>query len=116
MLPREFVEVLLGGLRAASLHILDALLNRLDGLVVVLTLPFEVLGQCFVESIGGRLSTSTRKLLEFGEPLGLDRQRPHDSKVELREPDVNAATWLAVGRLRLTAFSHGPILLATPVL
>ena len=69
MLPREFVEELLGGLRAASFHILDALLDRLDGLLVVLTLPFEVFRQCFVKRIGGRLAASTRKLLEFSEPL-----------------------------------------------
>ena len=82
MLPREFVEELLGGLRAASLHVLDALLDRLDGFLIVLTLPFEIFGQRFVEGIGGRLSTPTRKLLELGEPLGRDGQRLHVSNVE----------------------------------
>ena len=83
MLPCEFVEELLGGLRAASFHVLDALLDRLDGLLIVLTLPFEIFGQRFVEGIGGRLATSTCKLLELGEPLGRDGQRLHTSKVEL---------------------------------
>src|SRR3954470_18432260 len=84
MLPRELVEVFLRGFRAARRHVLDTLPNRLGGLLVVLTLPFQVFGQRFVKSIGRRLSASTRKLLELGEPLGFDRQR-HASKVELRQ-------------------------------
>jgi hypothetical protein len=83
MRPRKTVEEFVRRFRAARLHVLDALLDRLDGLLIVLTFPFEIFGQRFVERIGGRLATPTCKLLELGEPLGRDGRRLHTSKVEL---------------------------------
>jgi hypothetical protein len=44
MLPCEVVEELVGSLRAARLHVLDALPDGLGRLLIVLTLPLEILG------------------------------------------------------------------------
>src|SRR5258708_34170595 len=90
MLPREFVEELLGGLRAASFHVLDALLDRLDGLLIVLTLPFEIFGQHFVEGIGGRLSPPPRQPPQLGAPLRPVRHRPPTSQGEPSPSAVHA--------------------------
>lgn len=51
MLPREVVEELIGGLRATGLHVLVPLANAFNGFLVVLTLPFEVVGQNVVKRI-----------------------------------------------------------------
>lgn len=84
MLPREFVEELISWFHAARLYVLEPLPHRLDGFLIVVTLPIEMFGQHVVEGIGGRLSTSTRKLLERGEPVGRDRHRRHAPKIETR--------------------------------
>jgi hypothetical protein len=44
MLAREVVEELVGSLRAARLHVLDTLPDGRDRLLIVLTLPLEILG------------------------------------------------------------------------
>lgn len=45
MLPREIVEELIRRDRAIGLHILVTLANGLKGFVIVLALPFQILGQ-----------------------------------------------------------------------
>jgi hypothetical protein len=85
MLPREFIEEFFGRPGAAGLHVLQTLPDRPKGLLIILSLPFEVFGQDVVERVTGVLSTPPRKLFEFSEPLGLNRQCLHGSKVELRE-------------------------------
>jgi hypothetical protein len=65
MLPREIVEELIGKLRATRLHILVALADSFDRFLVVLTFPFEVVGQDIVKSVGRCLATSLGELLEL---------------------------------------------------
>src|SRR5688572_22904604 len=77
MLPRELVEELIGGSGSASLHVLVALPDAFDGLLIVLTLPFEVVRQDVVKSISGALSAPTRELLELHQSFGFYRQRFH---------------------------------------
>lgn len=91
MLPRELVEELIGGPDATCLHVFEALADPLDGLLIVLTLPFEVVGQHVVKGVRRALSASTRELLELSQPLGLHRQRLHTPKVEVRWLAVNIA-------------------------
>src|SRR3954462_10537610 len=96
MLPREFIEERLGRRGATGLHVLETLADRVDRLLIVLALPFEVVGQDIVESIGGAFPASPRKLLELSQPLRLHRQRLHTLKVEIRGLAVNVATPAAV--------------------
>ena len=89
MRPRELIEELLGRLGATGLHVLDTLADRFNSLLVILTLPFEVVGQDVIEGVGGALPASPRELFELSQPLRLHRQRLHASKVGVRELDVN---------------------------
>jgi len=73
MLPRELIEELVGGLGATGLHILETLADRFNGLLIILALPFEVVGQDLVESVRGGFAASPRELFELSEPLRLDR-------------------------------------------
>lgn len=63
MLPREVVEELIGGLRATGFHVLVTLANAFNGFLVVLTLPFEVVGQNIIERVGSAPSTAPSEFL-----------------------------------------------------
>jgi len=92
MLPREVVEEFVGRRCAPGLYVLKTVADPLKGLLIILSLPFKVFGQDVVEGVGGALSTPPRKLFEFSQPLGLNRQCLHGPKVEFRESDVNASS------------------------
>lgn len=92
MFPRELVEELFSGFCATGLHVLDTLTDRFNGLLIVLTLPFEVIGQDVVEGFSGALPASPCELFELRQSLRLDWQRLHASKVEGRRVDVNFRT------------------------
>ncbi len=53
MLPSEVVEELSGGLRATGFQVLATLANTFNSFLVVLTLPFEVLGQNVIKRFSG---------------------------------------------------------------
>ena len=89
MLPREVVEEFVGRRCAPGLCVLKTVADPLKGLLIILALPFEVFSQGVIERVGGALSAPARKLFEFRQPLGLDGQRLHVSKVELGDADVN---------------------------
>jgi hypothetical protein len=90
MLPRELVEELVGGYGATGLHVLVALADGFNGLLVVLAFPFEVLGQGIVECVSHALSSPTRQILQLGQSFRLDGKRFHNIlKVEVRRGDVN---------------------------
>jgi len=61
MLPRELIEELVGRPGALGLHVLQTLPDRPKGLLIILSLPFEVFGQDVVEGVGAALSTPPRK-------------------------------------------------------
>jgi len=65
MLPRELVEELIGRFRATRLHILVAPANAFDRFLVVLTFPFEVVGEDIVEGIGRAFTASSCEFLEL---------------------------------------------------
>ena len=91
MLPRKLVEELVGWLCTTRLHVLVALADALNGLLVVLAFPFEILGQDLVECVSRALSTSARKILQLAQPFRLDWKRFHNIlRVEARRSDVNS--------------------------
>lgn len=49
MLPREFIEEFFGRPGAAALHVLQTLPDPPKGLLIILSLPFEVFGRDVVE-------------------------------------------------------------------
>jgi len=77
MLPRELIEELVSGYAATRVHILIPLADGIDGFPIILTLPFEVVGQRIVEGISGALPTSARELLELRQSFGLERRCLH---------------------------------------
>jgi hypothetical protein len=77
MLPRELIEELVSGYAATRVHILIALADGIDGFPIVLTLPFEIVGQYIIEGISGALPTSARKLLKLRESFGFERWSLH---------------------------------------
>jgi hypothetical protein len=96
MLPRELIE-LLGRFRATGVHVLETLADSFDRLLIILTLPLEVVGKDVVEGVGDAFPTPPRELFELSQPLRLYRQRLHASKVEVRELDVNLMRRAAIG-------------------
>jgi hypothetical protein len=80
MLPRKVVEELIGWSGSAGLHVLAALPDALDSLLIILALPFEVVGKDVVKSVGGALATTAGKILELRQPFRLHRQRFHGFK------------------------------------
>ena len=79
MLPRELVEELISGFRAARFHILKALANALDRFLIVLTFPFEIVGEDVVKRIGGALAASSCEFLELRQSFRSDGYRCHGS-------------------------------------
>jgi hypothetical protein len=63
MLPRELVQELFGGLQTTGLHVLIALADGLEGLLVILAFPFKVLCQGIVECVSRALSSPARQIL-----------------------------------------------------
>ena len=70
MLPRELIEELIGGLASTSLHVVVALPDAFDGLLRVLALPFEVVGEDVVKSVSSALAAAPSKILELRQSLG----------------------------------------------
>ena len=79
MLPRELVEELISGFHATRLHILMALANAFDRFLVVLTFPFEVVGEDIVKGIGGALAASSCQFLELRQSFRSDGHCCHGS-------------------------------------
>lgn len=73
MLPRKLIEEFVSGNAATGFHVVVTFANGFDGLAIILTLPFEVLGQSLVERIGGAFSPAARELFELSQSFGLDR-------------------------------------------
>ncbi len=61
MLRRKLVEERVGECRAAGHHIAMALADRLNGFLVVLPFPVEVIGKHIVKCIRRALSPSARE-------------------------------------------------------
>jgi hypothetical protein len=76
MNPRELVEELVGGSGAAGLHVLIALAHAFDGIMIILTLLFQVVGQDVVEGVGGALAASARELAHASERSRTQRSMP----------------------------------------
>ena len=77
MLPRELVEELIGWLAATGLHVLVPVADAFDGFLVILTLPFEVVGQDVVKGLSSALPAPTGQLLELHQTFGLHWQHFH---------------------------------------
>jgi hypothetical protein len=69
MLPREIVEELLCWTRPASSHVGEAFADTVEGFGVVLTLPFQVFGEGFIECPGGVCTAPPGEVLKLGQPL-----------------------------------------------
>ena len=114
MLPRELVEELFGGFGATGLHILVALPDAFDGLLVVLTFPFEVVGQDVVKGISSALPASTGKLLELRQAFGFYWERFHmalsanDQYPMSRFPSAFRMTLVEPSGKHLVRRSRGP--------
>ena len=70
MLPREVVEELLGGPGSTCLHVLVALPDAFDRILIVLALPFEIIGKNIVMCVGSTLAPAAGQILELRQPLG----------------------------------------------
>lgn len=79
MLPREVGEELIGGLRATGFHVLATLANTFNSFLIVLTFPFEVLGEHLIKRVSNALAAASRELLELRQPLRLNGHRIHDA-------------------------------------
>jgi hypothetical protein len=90
MLPRELIEELVGGCSATRFHILVALADGIDSVLIILALPLEVVGQRVVERISRTPPSSARKVLQWRQSLRLERNRVHFLKVEVRHADVDS--------------------------
>jgi len=77
MLPREVVEEVTGRSGSTGLHVLVSLPDALDGLLIVLALPFEIIGKNIVKSVGSTLAPAARQILELRQPLGFHGHRFH---------------------------------------
>lgn len=73
MLPGELVQEFVSGDCPTCLHVLKTSSHALDGLLIVLTLPLEIIGEGVVERIRITLSTPASVLLELRESFGFDR-------------------------------------------
>jgi hypothetical protein len=73
MLLGEIVQEFVGGDRPTCLHVLKTLSHTFDGLLIVLTLPLEIVRQGVVERISIALSAPTGVLLKLRESFGFDR-------------------------------------------
>jgi hypothetical protein len=73
MLPRELVEEFLGRCGAAGFHVLEALTDTLHSFLIVLPLPFEVIGKGIIESVSGALPAPTGEFLELRQALAFHR-------------------------------------------
>jgi hypothetical protein len=90
MRPRELLEELVSRLGATGLHLLEALADAFDGVLTVLTVPFDVVRP---RRRRGRPRCSSRvaaRTLRASQPLRLHRQRLHTPKVEVRGLAVNS--------------------------
>jgi hypothetical protein len=79
MLYAQFLKRLCGGLGAPGLHVLITLPDACNGLLEVLLVPFQILGQSIVERVGGVLPATLRVLFQLGFALRLDRYYIHDA-------------------------------------
>ena len=74
MLSRKFIEELIGRRGATGLYVLETLADPFDGLLIVLLLPLEVVGEDVVEGVGGAFPTPPRELFELSQAFRLYRQ------------------------------------------
>jgi len=79
MLYAQLLKRLCGGLGAPGLHVLMTLPDTFNGLLEVMLLPFQILGQSIVERGGGVLPATLRVLFKLGLALRLDRYYIHDA-------------------------------------
>lgn len=77
MLPREFVEKLLGRFRPTGSHVLVALADALDSVLVIMVLPLKVVGKGIIKSVGRALTAAAGEILELRESLGLHQHGFH---------------------------------------
>jgi hypothetical protein len=91
MLPRELIEELIGRYAATGHHVVMALADSLEGFLIVLTLPLEVVGQGVVEGVSRALPPPASELLQLCQSLRLEWNRVHFLKVEVRHADVNSS-------------------------
>lgn len=78
MFAREVVEELIGGLRATGFHVIATLANTFDSFLIVLTLPFEILGQNVIKRVGSTPAAASREFLELRQTLRLNGHCIHD--------------------------------------
>lgn len=73
MLLGELVQEFVGGNRPACLYVLKTSSYAFDGLLIVLTLPLEMVRQGVIERISVALAAPAGVLLELRESFGFDR-------------------------------------------
>ena len=73
MLLREVVEEFVSGDRPTCLHVLETSSHALNCLLIVLTLPLEIIREGVIESIRITLSAPASVLPELRESFGFDR-------------------------------------------
>lgn len=66
MLPRKLVEEFLSGFGATSCHVLVALANRFNCLLIVLAFPLEIVRQGIVKRVNRAFSPPAREFLQLG--------------------------------------------------
>jgi hypothetical protein len=69
MLPRELIEELISRNRTTGFHVLVTLATCLHGLLIVLALRLQTLGQGLVEGVSSALAAPTCDLLELGQSV-----------------------------------------------
>src|SRR5438046_943261 len=79
MLSLDVAEELLGGADASCLHIVETVLDTLNGFFEVLAFPLQVGSQSFIERIGWTLPTLASEFFQLGLALWLEGYRFHDS-------------------------------------
>jgi len=67
MLPGEVIEKFRRRLGASRRHVLAALADSFNRFLIILILPFKVLGQSIIESVSRALPAFARKLLQLRE-------------------------------------------------
>lgn len=73
MLPRELVQEFVSGDRPARLHVLETSSHPFDRLLIILTLPLEIIREGIVERISVALPAPAGILLQLRESFGFDR-------------------------------------------
>ena len=70
MLPRKLVEEFLNRFGATGLHVLVALADGFNGLLIILAFPLEIVRQRVVKRVSCGLASPARKLLQLSQSSG----------------------------------------------